>query len=208
LVPEDTPLRILEIGLGCGMPQEWGGTGNSLKLWRALFPRAAVSFIEYHANCAKEFQADIEATGGRLFTGSQADPKVLGAVVGWASRIGGFDLIIDDGGHDPVHQRQSLEGLFGPALRPGGVYVVEDLLTSYWERYNTTGWAEGAFIPFIKDAIDAMNCHGAMPELTASRWQEHCKQPLLGKQFLAVGCGVKICAVLKHRTPPPAGYIL
>jgi hypothetical protein len=52
----DAPLRILEIGLGCGMPQEWGGTGNSLKLWRALFPRAAVTFIEYRADCAKEFR--------------------------------------------------------------------------------------------------------------------------------------------------------
>ena len=31
-LPESTPLRILEIGLGCGLPTVWGGTGNSLKV--------------------------------------------------------------------------------------------------------------------------------------------------------------------------------
>lgn len=54
---------------------------------------------------------------------AQADPLLLAAVVKAGVAAGGFDLIVDDGGHLPLMQRASLEGLW-PALRPGGLYVV------------------------------------------------------------------------------------
>lgn len=93
------------------------------QLWKRLFPSAAVSFIELDAKCAESFRADIEATGGRLYTGPQADPATLAPVLADAASLGPFDLIVDDGGHHPEHQRRSLE-LLWPALRPFGVYVV------------------------------------------------------------------------------------
>jgi SAM-dependent methyltransferase len=37
-----------------------------------------------------------------------------------------FDLIIDDGSHQVPHQVAAIEQL-GPLLRPGGVFVVEDI---------------------------------------------------------------------------------
>ena len=39
----------------------------------------------------------------------------------------GFDIIIDDGSHDPKDQIKSFESLF-PSLKCGGVYVVEDIM--------------------------------------------------------------------------------
>jgi hypothetical protein len=43
---------------------------------------------------------------------------------------GPFDLVIEDGSHHPVHQRNCLVETL-PFVRPGGVYVLEDIHTSH-----------------------------------------------------------------------------
>jgi hypothetical protein len=42
-----------------------------------------------------------------------------------------FDIIIDDGSHDVSHQQLTL-GILFDLVRPGGLYVIEDLCTSYF----------------------------------------------------------------------------
>lgn len=88
-----------------------------------MFPRASVSFIELDAACAESFRAAIEETGGQVFIGLQADPSIMSAAAAAGLAAGGYDLIVDDGGHYPVDQHDSLEGLW-PALRPNGLFVV------------------------------------------------------------------------------------
>lgn len=39
-----------------------------------------------------------------------------------------YDIIIDDGSHHPPHQLDTLD-IFAPYIRPGGVYVIEDIQT-------------------------------------------------------------------------------
>jgi len=45
---------------------------------------------------------------------------------------GPWDIIIDDGSHVPYHQVFSFFSLW-KAVVPGGLYVIEDLETNYWE---------------------------------------------------------------------------
>jgi hypothetical protein len=45
---------------------------------------------------------------------------------------GNFDVVIDDGSHVPEHQLISFESLW-PAVKPGGLYIVEDLETNWWK---------------------------------------------------------------------------
>ena len=62
-----------------------------------------------------------------------------------------FDIIIDDGNHDPKYQIKTLKNLF-PRLKEGGVYVIEDvngyggteeLLVDYLEEFkNVVGKSE------------------------------------------------------------------
>jgi len=54
-----------------------------------------------------------------------------------------FDIIIDDGSHISEHQMLTLKVLW-PLLRSGGLYIVEDLHTSY--RDLTSGSAYAAMI--------------------------------------------------------------
>ena len=69
--------------------------------------------------------------------GDQSDRRDLEAII---SKIGTPDIIIDDGGHMMGQQQVSLGYLFRH-LKAGGLYVIEDLLTSYSEgtSFNPTG---------------------------------------------------------------------
>ncbi len=70
----------------------------------------------------------------KTFRGSQADPEFLR----WAiDQIGTPDIIIDDGSHMNKHILVSFENLF-PAVADNGIYVIEDLQTSYWHNFGRT----------------------------------------------------------------------
>src|SRR5690606_41306911 len=51
------------------------------------------------------------------------------------NNIGEPDLIIDDGSHINEHVIESFNFLF-PRLKSGGIYVIEDVQTSYWVDYG------------------------------------------------------------------------
>ena len=44
---------------------------------------------------------------------------------------GPFDVIVDDGGHSMKQQITTLRTLF-PKLPPGGIFILEDLLSSFF----------------------------------------------------------------------------
>ena len=121
-------IKLLEIGLGCGMP--WGA-GHSVSLWRELLPRATYFSIEFDRECAENFRGEL---GERLFIGDQGDAAFLRTVV---DAIGpdGLDVIVDDGSHQVAHQRASLEHLFF-ALKKGGLYIMEDMQTSGMPQFG------------------------------------------------------------------------
>lgn len=115
-------VKMLEIGLGCG---SWYGEGKSVSLWQHFFGSQYLDLwiAEFNSECAKNFQ---KANGGfQLVTGDQGDRATLHE---WVKATGGnFDVIIDDGSHLSSHIKMSFDVLFRQALRPGGLYFLEDL---------------------------------------------------------------------------------
>ena len=98
------------------------------------FPLANITLFEYNATCAKNFfDTDPYHVGldlhkrFRIFSGDQSLESDLSQFLERAP----FDVIVDDGGHSMIQQITSLRYLF-PLLKPGGVYFLEDLLTSYF----------------------------------------------------------------------------
>ena len=71
-----------------------------------------------------------------------------------AAQVGPFDIIVDDGGHRMREQRMSLETLF-KHVKPGGVYLCEDLHTSYMPAWQDPG--ERPFTDVAKSLVDELN---------------------------------------------------
>lgn len=95
-----------------------GMPGASLRMWKELFPNANI----YGADIDKE----VLFTEDRIQT-YWLDQTNPGSVEALARTLpNNLDLIIDDGLHSADAAITLLKGMFGN-LRPGGIYVVEDV---------------------------------------------------------------------------------
>jgi hypothetical protein len=141
-------ITLLEIGVG-GY-QELPG-GHSLKLWEAYFQRGTIVGIDIYD------KRNLSHGRVHVHQCSQVDSKGLHEL---ADKHGGFDIIIDDGSHLNDHQIESFTILF-PLLKTPGIYVIEDVQTSYWPAFGggkvgTPGHARSA-VSFFKELIDGLN---------------------------------------------------
>jgi hypothetical protein len=145
-------LNLLEIGIG-GYADPHAG-GASLRVWKAYFPHSRIFGLDLHDKSRHDEDRI------RTFRGSQADPEVLRRVAG---EIGTIDIVIDDGSHYSEHVITTFKVLF-PLLAPNGLYVVEDLQTSYWEEADGDQWggardlaAPHTSMNFFKRLVDGLN---------------------------------------------------
>lgn len=137
---KNTPVVILEIGVF---------QGGSLKMWRDYFGVEAIIYgIDINPMC-KQF----ETKNTKIFIGSQEDEKFLEHV---KNQIPKLDILIDDGGHSMNQQITSFKSLFGH-IKDDGIYLCEDLHTSYWKNYGGGFKNKNSFIEFSKGFIDKIN---------------------------------------------------
>ena len=138
----DCDVVILEIGVY---------NGGSLQMWKNYFgKRAKIYGIDIDSRCKEFEEENIE-----IFIGSQSDRNFLKEVV---KKIGSVDILIDDGGHTMKQQIVSFEELFG-IVKKDGVYLCEDLHTSYWLNYGGGHKRKGTFIEYSKNFIDSLNAY-------------------------------------------------
>jgi len=106
-----------------------------MNAWSAYFrhQEARMFGIAFRASPTGEHESDRRVT---ILAGDQSDCQFLAALARNFSGAAQLDIIIDDGSHVPSHQLRSLEALFFSALKPGGLYIVEDVETSYWDIPN------------------------------------------------------------------------
>ncbi len=69
-----------------------------------------------------------------------------------------FDIILDDASHICSEVINTFKNLF-PKIKPGGVYVIEDLHTSYWSAYGGGLQEKNSSIEFLKKIIDLLNAY-------------------------------------------------
>ena len=134
------PVSVLEIGVY---------RGGSMRMWSRFFgPDARLVGVDIDP-------VAMISAGDRysVVLADQADPDAMRKV---AEEHGPFDVIIDDGGHSMVQQITSIETLF-PMLNEGGIYLVEDCHTSYWDSYDGGRGREGTFMEWVKTRLDDLN---------------------------------------------------
>jgi hypothetical protein len=92
--------------------------------------------------------------------GSQDDMAFLNTIY---SKQGYFDVIIDNGGHTMRQQTISFAHLL-PKVRSGGVYVIENLESSYFSAPDSGYVANLTTIGLIKTLVD--DIQDAAPKVT------------------------------------------
>ena len=135
-------LNILEIGVL---------DGKSLLTWKDYYYRSNILGIDINPDC-KKYEED------RIFIeiGSQDDDKFLNKI---SNEYGPFDFILDDGSHLNEHVIYSFETLF-QYVKSGGMYIVEDVATSYFPWYGGGLNDPKSMMEYFKKLTDDINFRG------------------------------------------------
>lgn len=107
-------VKLFEIGID---------DGRSLKTWNDMFQSGQI----YGMDIDHEYEHE----KGKIYKGDQSSKKDLDKVI---KEIKIVDIIIDDGSHKPEHQLFTFNYLFNRFLKFDGLYIIEDIETSYWRN--------------------------------------------------------------------------
>ena len=133
---------LLEIGVS---------HGGSLQMWKNYFGDKAVIYgIDINPQCKNFEEENIH-----ILIGSQSDRSFLRQV---RETIPPLDILIDDGGHTMKQQIVSFEELFAH-VKDGGVYLCEDIHTSYRLKCGGGYQRRGTFVEYSKNFIDDLNAY-------------------------------------------------
>ncbi len=137
------------VGTDCIIVEIGVSKGGSLQMWKAFFgAKAKIYGIDINPHC-KEFEED----NIQVFIGSQADRTFLND---FKSNIPKIDILIDDGSHISSQQLITFEELFD-YIQDDGIYLCEDIHTSYLESYGGGLKKPSTFIEYSKTLIDKLN---------------------------------------------------
>lgn len=125
--------------------------GGSLFMWRSwLGDQARIIGVDLNPDAAKWRNHGFE-----IHIGDQGSP------IFWSdtfSSIGGFDALLDDGGHQSFQQIVTLAA----AIKYGkadSVVVIEDTLTSHMKEFSDHG--SHSFLEFAKDSTDILSARNS-----------------------------------------------
>lgn len=140
------PISLLEFGVL---------HGGSLQMWKHYFgPQAKIYGADINPRCAELAEDQI--------TILLADQESRESLQHICKTLPPFDIIIDDGGHTMLQQTTTFEEMWGQ-LKIGGVYLIEDMLTSYWPSFGGGYKDPVNFVEYTKGLIDQLNAWHALP---------------------------------------------
>ena len=134
--------------------------GGSLQMWKHYFGlKAKIYGVDINPHC-KQLEED-QIT---IFIGDQSDRNFLASL---AEAIPRIDILIDDGGHTMEQQINTFDVLFDH-IDSEGIYLCEDLHTSYRKKFGGGYRKKDSFIEYSKNFIDYLNAwHSKQPEKLA-----------------------------------------
>lgn len=132
-------LCLVELGIGYG---------GCLEMWREFFG-AESKIVGIDLN-SKPY----DDPGIQFIHGDQSKREFLKTIPDLIPKI---DIFIDDGSHVNSHQIATMEEVFAH-VSPGGLYIVEDVHTSYRSGEYQGGYRHPeSFIEYCKNIIDTLH---------------------------------------------------
>jgi hypothetical protein len=126
----DKPITLVEAGVGGYEYPDRGG--ESLRMWRQYFhnPHAYIAGFDLHD------KSGVSILGVHILKGSQTDREFLETNFGYGPYDDVpdkpyIDIFIDDASHVNPLSIETFKIMF-PLVKPGGIYIWEDIHTSYW----------------------------------------------------------------------------
>ena len=118
---KETATKVCEIGI-CGQnPAVNWVNGNSLRIWRDYFTNANILGLDIDP---------FDNVLGDRVTIDFIDQSSREQVIEYSTKLSDYDLIVDDGSHK-MYDQQITFAYFFKSLRSGGIFILEDLHTSY-----------------------------------------------------------------------------
>ena len=104
--------------------------GGSMLMFRDLFRSATIVGLDLN-------HVDVRDDSGRIhiYQGFQQDAEILDRIAAEVAPDG-FNVIIDDGSHVGQYTEATFWHMFPKHLKPGGIYVLEDLACGYWAHWT------------------------------------------------------------------------
>ena len=162
---KEKPLRLLELGVF---------KGGSERMWKKYFPQAEIYGVDIDEACRDYAEERIEIRIGDL-----SQDEMLESLKEIRPHI-----IVDDASHFWSHQIKALFVLF-PALPSGGIYILEDLETSFHPH----------LFPVHGDApLDAYTVAERIARVAASR--KPCEEEPFAEEVTAVGMATELVATM------------
>ncbi|MGF6371304.1 hypothetical protein OKW40_004054 [Paraburkholderia sp. RAU6.4a] len=120
----DKPINFLELGVS---------SGASMLVWHDYFSKARIVGLEFEAQ-PPAISEILKGDRAHFVRGDQSSPATLQDAAD-LTHGEGFDVIIDDASHIADWSRRSFDFLFNKALKPGGLYFIEDFGTGYIDGF-------------------------------------------------------------------------
>jgi hypothetical protein len=159
---------ILEVGIY---------SGGSLEMWRSYFgEKSHIYGVDIEPAC-KTYANDHTS----VFIGSQGDRAFWRKL---KQNVEGIDILIDDGSHLAEQQQTTLEEML-PHLRPGGVYLCEDVC-----NFNT-------FTAFAAGLVQELNRQTYIPDTV-----HDCSLSPFQAAVHSIHFYPYLVVIEKHRMPP------
>jgi hypothetical protein len=132
-------LKILEIGVNLGA---------GLRSLKNYFPNSEIFGLDIKEDCKEYEEERIQ-----VVIGSQVDFSIIENL-----SKENFDIIIDDGSHHNNHVFLTFSMLFSSlSSEKVGLYIIEDVHTSYWPQYGGLFQDKNSTIENFKSIIDMMH---------------------------------------------------
>jgi len=154
-------INFLEMGLLIGGPEHGVDKDRktedlpSIRMWLDYFPKARIHGLDV---------SDFSWFEHERFSFHRCDMDDRAEIAAAMDGIeGGLDIVVDDASHASHHQQNAFLEIF-PKLKPGGLYVIEDLR---WqpETYEKEGFTKTA--PLFRNWVETRKFKHSDPAVAA-----------------------------------------